>query len=84
VSGTATHINGLFRLDEFSCNKDVNSNDSVKTFAATSKASDASVNLWHKRLGHMCHERMLQLEKLVDGYKCPYLKKILEIFNTIF
>jgi hypothetical protein len=45
VSGTATHINGLFRLDEFSCNKDVKSNNSVKTFVATSKVSDASVNL---------------------------------------
>jgi hypothetical protein len=69
VSGTATHINGLFRLDEFSCNKDVNSNDSVKTFAATPEVSKAA-NLWHRRLGHMCHERMFQLEKMVDGYKC--------------
>jgi hypothetical protein len=70
ASGTATHVNGLFKLAEFSCNKDVNSNDSVKTFAATSKVSNASANLWHNRLGHVCHERILQLEKLVDGYKC--------------
>jgi hypothetical protein len=39
----------FFRLHEFSCNKDVNSNDSVKTFAATAKVSNTSVNLWHKR-----------------------------------
>jgi hypothetical protein len=48
VSGTATHINGLFRLHEFSCNKDVNSNGSVKTFAVGCSSTHFTLNLCDK------------------------------------
>jgi hypothetical protein len=63
VRATASHINGVFELDE--CKKEKLSNGKSQIAVTMMTTKDASI--WHKRLGHISYNNMQNAKDITDG-----------------